>query len=389
MSTVVATAKPPKNTAAGQYLGYALQPVRLCSHLLRSPDGAVISLENVDDIAVLASNGRLTLEQCKSALKSNPVADKSVELWKTFATWTKLASAGSIDPAKTDFRLYVTPGNTGPIVEKLDAASNSKAITPILADLKKWLTPAKAGKGCHPYLAEFLGVGDAMCVQIISNFRIIREDDPLESIREALRVSVPTQSLDDFCKSAIGHAKEEADELLRNGRPAKIAAKSFRDAFRAWVRKFSLGGLLNSTTTRPHSEDIKTIVNSSPLFVRQLQLVNAGPDLLMEAASDFLRTTADKTNWAEAGEIVAGSFDEFDEGLRKHFTLVRSEIEDVQSSSAEDLRGRNTYRRCIGLTLPLEGRVVPTYFVPGAFNILADGLRVGWHPSYSKLLGGD
>jgi hypothetical protein len=42
MSTRAALAR---HTAPGQYLGYALQPVRLCYHLLSCPSGASVSLE--------------------------------------------------------------------------------------------------------------------------------------------------------------------------------------------------------------------------------------------------------------------------------------------------------------------------------------------------------
>lgn len=51
-----------KHSAAGQYLGYALQPVRLCYHLLTAPDGSQVSLEHLDDIAVHFPAGNILLE---------------------------------------------------------------------------------------------------------------------------------------------------------------------------------------------------------------------------------------------------------------------------------------------------------------------------------------
>jgi hypothetical protein len=44
--------KTSKYSAPGQYLGYALQPLRLCYHLLDCPPGAQVSLEHTDDVAV-------------------------------------------------------------------------------------------------------------------------------------------------------------------------------------------------------------------------------------------------------------------------------------------------------------------------------------------------
>jgi hypothetical protein len=70
-----------RHAAPGPYLGFALQPVRLCYHLLTCPPRAKVSLEHLDDIAIHYSDGTVTLEQTKSALKQNPLSDWSEEFW--------------------------------------------------------------------------------------------------------------------------------------------------------------------------------------------------------------------------------------------------------------------------------------------------------------------
>jgi hypothetical protein len=77
--------KPPKMSAPGQYLGYGLQPIRFCQQLLSVEDGAAVSLEFLDDVAVHWSDGQVTLEQCKHSTGAVGLTDKSVDLWKTFA----------------------------------------------------------------------------------------------------------------------------------------------------------------------------------------------------------------------------------------------------------------------------------------------------------------
>src|SRR5258708_4537850 len=101
--------KGSKYSAPGQYLGYALQPLRLCYHLLDCPPGAQVSLEHTDDVAVHYLDGSQLLEQDKSALKQNPISDWADDLWKTIAHWLKGIKAGDIDPASTTFSVYVTP----------------------------------------------------------------------------------------------------------------------------------------------------------------------------------------------------------------------------------------------------------------------------------------
>ncbi|HEY7296498.1 MAG TPA: hypothetical protein VH684_01070, partial [Xanthobacteraceae bacterium] len=57
--------KGVKHAAPRPYLGFALQAVRFCFHLLDSPKGAKVSLELLDDVAVHYADGSLMLEQTK------------------------------------------------------------------------------------------------------------------------------------------------------------------------------------------------------------------------------------------------------------------------------------------------------------------------------------
>lgn len=149
--------------------------------------------------------------------------------------------------------------------------------------------------------------------------------------------------------------------------------------------KHNLAGLLEPTTGAPSSDEIAHVIGGAPLFVRQLAAVDASQELLVTAVSDWLRTTADKIAWAAAGSIVEASLDELDLSLERHHTLVADEIEDTQATQSPQVRGRTIYRRCTALQMPLEGRALPSHFIPGAYNCLADAVRLGWHPDYKTL----
>lgn len=105
-----------KHTAAGPYLGFSLQQVRLCYHLLSSPRDASVSLEYMDDVAIHYADGTLLLEQCKSALAHNPISDWSSDLWKTVANWLDMVETQGVDESKTSFQLYVAPSKLGKLL---------------------------------------------------------------------------------------------------------------------------------------------------------------------------------------------------------------------------------------------------------------------------------
>jgi len=386
MATALLTG-PSKSAAPGQYLGYALQPVRLCHHLMHAPPGCVVSLEYVDDIAIHWPDGRLLLEQSKSALSGNPLSDGSSELWKAFANWANLCAEESVDPATTTFRLYVCPVKEAGIALLMHEAKTDADAQALLTKIAKKVTLKNQLKGCNPKITEFLAAGEDLCKAIIRNFEIVTEADPLEPIKAMLRLAIPAESLDSFCDAAIGAAKSRVEALIRRRSTPALDAEAFRSEFRAFVRKHSILGLLVPTTEQPSSSEVTTLLQAAPVFVRQLLSIGLPQEYLVRAVSDFLRTDADRINWAADGRIVEDSLTEFNDSLERHFVITRDEIEDIHSARDEETRGRQIYRKCIGHQAPLEGRDVPAHFIPGSFNMLADAIRVGWHPNYTKLFG--
>jgi hypothetical protein len=254
-----------------------------------------------------------------------------------------------------------------------------------LKQVKALVNKRNATIGCGPYVANFLKLGDATCLQIIIRFKLVTEEDPVESIRARFRATLRSQSLDDFCTTAIGMARELADNLIRNNQPAIVSAAEFRKKFHAFVRKYDLLGLLPSKAPVPTSAVIATLVDTAPIFVRQLTSVDASQDMLVTAVSDFLRSEADKVTWADEGRILPDSLVELDAQLERQHVITREEIEDTLSAQTEKQRGRALYRKCTETYLPLEGQVLPSHFIAGAFNCLADSRRIGWHPNYRVL----
>jgi hypothetical protein len=97
------------NSAKGQYLGFAIQPVRACIRLISEPEDASVSLEYIDDVGVHYPDGRFLLEQDKSAHSHNPLSDGAKDLWKTVSDWIDYVSENKLPYQDGTFVLYVTP----------------------------------------------------------------------------------------------------------------------------------------------------------------------------------------------------------------------------------------------------------------------------------------
>lgn len=375
-----------KAAAPGTYLGFAIQPVRQCHHLLLSAGKTKVSMEYVDDIAIHRPDGTLVLEQCKSALKSNPLADSSVELWKTFTTWVKLCSECGVDPDTTTFRLYVCTSNEpGALAIELHEAKSDQQAADVLDKISRRVTPKNAQTASSEKITELTSCDGALIRQIICNFELMVRTDPLDGIRNTLRATIPDDHVDHFAQAALGMVSDQVAALIRSGEAPIIDSDSFIQSFQAYARKYNWIGVLPPSIEAPSVEIADSIVRAAPRFVQQLKAIEVGHEALLRAAADFMQSEADRTHWAAEGVIVEESINELDDNLERSYSLHRSEIADTQSHLSEAARGRTLYNRCSRVPGVLEGRQVPTYFVPGSFNILANELRVGWHPTFESM----
>jgi len=381
-----------KHAAAGPYLGFSLQQVRLCYYLLCVPADASVSIEYMDDVAVHYADGRVLLEQCKSALSSsNPISDWSEDLWKTTANWLDAVEAKQVDGAKSSFHIYVTPRKRfGKFSVAMHAAADSAAVQALVEQVKDKLDAKSDTPKCTEHLQRFLDASAGLRNMVVNRTTIASDDDdPLEPLRDLLRPTVPEASLEVICTSAIGQAKEAADKFLRRKEPAVVSVAEFRKNFHAFVRQNNLAGYLPTFTDAPPQDVTKALLTNRPVFVRQLQLIEATVEQQLRAASDLMRTSGDKAKWADQGLVFDGTFKDWEDSLLRLHAGIQGEIADTMADKTKVVQGRTVYNRCSQMTMPLDSRAVPTYFTHGGFNDLADRRLLGWHSDHESLLGKD
>lgn len=377
-----------KGSATGQYLGYALQPVRLFYHLLSCPTDADVGLEYADDVSVHHSDASTLVEQCKSALKSNPITDWAEDLWKTFHLWIDNANAGAYDPAKTRFQLYVTPVKSGNFAQQLSDLSSEDEIKALLEEIAKRRKKISSTSKSAGHLDAVFAADQKLVIQIIQNFKLITEDqDPLSPIYAHLDATVSKETLEKACSYGIGNAMDRIEKAVKSGSLSLISAQEFRTTFRAFINKYDATNVLHSLANQPDDAVVQDTLSSAPPFVQQLKLVDADTETTTRAASDYLRSSADRTSWAAEGLIFEDSVDDYNDTLKQRHGHVRGEIDLTHGTLEPPKRGLLVYHKCCQITpVPLQGRVVPVHFMTGSLNDLANRNDIGWHPDYLTLM---
>lgn len=387
-------AKKKRSTQVpGQLYGYLLQVTRAVAHLLRARQGQSVSVEHLDDVATQTADG-VVAEQDKSGLAHNPVADRSIDLWKTLHNWVRAIREGALK-SDTKFVLYVAQNHHGDVIDRIHAAATKADADALVQALRKefWgKAPRYAARAKLPSdLAEqvngVLSASDDVLAHMFASLTLENgtgspNDDLLPLIAEK---AISEEAREDVLKHLLGWAKRAIDKHVEKKQPPILNWEDFHKQLVGSAKKFDRSeNVLASTPADVSQAEIDKELRGRT-YVRQLEAVTCEEGDLVRAVNDFLRSAVDRTTWSERGDVIEGSFGEFEDGLERAWQSQKTRLEIEQKAAVEADRGRLLYANCSGLQMRLQGMDVPAYFVPGSYHTLADTLRVGWHPRYREV----
>lgn len=381
--------------APGQALGYGLQYTRLTSLLLDASEGTSCTFEVLDDVAQQDATGKVTLTQTKSALSGNPASDRSLELWKSLWNWKNGIQEGLINPETTKFVLYISKKVSGKLVEAFSKATtmNEARAAVQLAKDELWGTPpdnllkGKLPAGLGKYVNPVLEAKETWLFPFVINLSLeCGSGSPLEDLREKIKkMPVSPESVNVILDHVCGWVKVEVDKLLEDKKPAVISRDRFFVEFRSFVRKIEKEEILRNFAPEPNMKDKRSQLPR--IYVQQLDLIGLSFDEKLEAITDFLRASRNRTVWAQRGDVHESSYDELDSNLKRSWRNMRRRIDAETKQGAEIDLGRVLYSECMEHKTLIEGMHPPDHFVPGCFHRLSDEQEVGWHPKYREILG--
>jgi hypothetical protein len=384
-----------KPQAPEQYWGYSLQAVRFLQLLLEASPGTTVSLEVFEDVGKKDQDGTTFASQTKTGLVKNPISDRALELWKTFANWLDAIDQGSLDQHQTIFELYVGRRQSCHIAESFHQAATSDAAESAIekARCKLWGTsPKRALRSRLPaalrsVLDPVLDPARKPFVSVIKNFRLtFPVRDPLSDLRRSVNAKwVRPESVEIIIQYAHGWVKERLDALVQARKPAAIAVDEFNREMAVFLPRCDFRTILVSMAGKPTPAQVTA--EMVKVYVRQLELIEASDEDTFQAINDYLRSYVERTLWSKAGIVHDRSFEEFEDALlsywrnkRRQNLLTRTDLTPIQ-------HGQLLLSDCCIKEQRLQGLEVPSFFTPGSYHAMADDGQLGWHPEYKAKLG--
>ena len=378
----------------GQYLGYSLEATRVLSHLLDGAPGAVVTLEVVGDVAVATAAGVQIVEEDKSITSNaNPVADRSVELWKTLGNWSEAIRTGIFDVRTTRFVIYTARPVTAPLIRQLSRAETPTQARRALEATKSVFPLHKRRsipKTIAPHFTRFFETPDDVLEQLI--VRITHETGSGASIADLeskLRSKlIPPELVPDVLKALLGWAKTKLDTAVELGEDAALSYVEFEVEANAVVRKLDRAHILTSFAGEPEPGEVALHLRTK-IYVRQLELIDREHDEKLSAVNDFLRARVDRIHWAAQGRVHSSSFTTLESDLTAAWRNLKTRAQIAAAERGEREVGSLLLAECCLHRPALQGASPPDHFIRGSFHALADALSIGWHPRYRDLLSGE
>ncbi len=376
------------SNAPGQFLGYGLQVPRALFHLLKAGPGDIVCVEVLGDVVTLTADAHVISEEDKSSINSNPLTNKSTNLWKTFSNWITALNNHEINIQRTIFIIYTNQSGRPGVVNTFHSATTKEEAQNAIAEAKKLLEDIDKDHDIWKYYNFVVNQNESLLAKVIQNFELqIGIGAGYDDVqKELVRKHLPTSQIPFLLKSISGWLHKELTETIAVRQPARVKWEDFDRQVKILFDRARRLELIDFTLQEPIEEsDIKQQVKIHPCYLKQLDAVDCDVDDTLEAVSDFLRAKVNRDKWIENEIIDEDIASDFQAKLLLFWSNQKKRIKITERNLSENVQGRLLLLDCKNRQETIRDMHPPTSTIAGTYHALADEPLLGWHPNWENL----
>lgn len=359
----------------------------------RSQPTLSVSIERFDDVAFEQNGTPSELLQLKHHVNPASLTDMSVDLWKTLRIWSEAVAADPQAPFERRFSIITTaqapPGSAAELLRT--NRPSAEAEKDALALLKAAATTSASGETAAGRKA-FLELSDQDQKNLLAAIRIHDQAPSITNARSEieaqLHFSAPDGKVGDLVDHLEGWWFSQVVACLADIKSPAISLLALRAKIDEIARAFRNSELLISP------EALAVTVGDLPesdgrTFVRQMRCVDIAEESIELAKLDFYRATAQRSTWARENALLDGEAARYDADLVERWKrerLARESSGKPISDEQKRIFGRELFHWASREQAPFRNRH-EQWLCTGSYQILSDGVTVGWHPDHSKMFG--
>lgn len=393
------TSKISSFSAADAALGYLYQVrVALLWSLrrLKNSQSFLVSIETLDDVTFEVGGQPDELLQTKHHKnREAKLTDASPDLWKTIRVWFEGYASESI-PTGTSLHLLTT-GKAGEGTAAAYLSTRSRDVDAALNALETTARSSKSSENAAAYKA-FLAATSSTRRVLLDSVYVIDSAPSVTNLDGELRAEVYWAAEPQYHESFIQRLEgwwlrralkqlvniETGDRILSDEIEAQMS--DLREQFKTDslpIDEDLLMFSLDEATYEAHADSI---------LVRQIELAKAGEKRIVAAVRDYYRAFEQRSRWLRDDLLLIGEIDKYEKRLVEEWELVFAGIKDELGADAADLAREKAAREVLSwaeratIRIPARPSVIEPFITRGSLHMLADQLRVGWHPEFQERL---
>ncbi|MEI7909082.1 MAG: ABC-three component system protein [Verrucomicrobiota bacterium] len=390
---------PDQFSAADSALGYLYQ-VR-CALLwslqrLKEEVAFEASIETLDDVTFERSGTPTELLQTKlHKNRGADLSDYSPDLWKTIRIWIAELDAGAI--TKYTNLYLVTTENAVPETVAGNLRKEDRNIDDAINRLNAVAQTSTNQTNAAAYKA-YLGKTGEERRSLVEKIVVIDGAPSIADLDGLLKNEVffasPRIHQDAFLsylegwwfRRAVSQLQniETGDRILSEELEAQMT--DLRDQFKQDSLPISddlLNYELDDATAEAHQD--------FP-FVQQIKLATSHSKRIAAAVRDFYRAFEQRSRWQRQDLLFIGDLTVYEKGLAEEWELLFAAVEDrIGTGATEDTKKAAaqevlSWAEIGNVSTRIKANVSEPFVTRGSLHILANQLRIGWHPEFRDRL---
>jgi len=384
-------------SAVDATLGYLYQVRSALLWALRrlkvEPD-FLVSIETLDDVAFETAAGDATdLLQTKHHRKGTAtLTDASPDLWKTLRIWFEGYATGQIPPNANLYLVTTGIASDGSVASMLRASFRN-------VPAAKQSLDATASSSINPannkaYVA-YLKASSAVRTAILERVTIIDAAPMVDDIDGELRQEVfwaaGKDHHDAFLNRLEGWWFRRVLRQLTGATQDRVGSAELDTQMADLREQFKPYNLpIDDDLLEFTLDDATKAAHEDSIFVRQLELVKAGKRRIASAIRDYYRAFEQRSRWLRDDLIVGLDLHKYEKRLTEEweavFDAMCDDLGDAATDEAKEQAARSVLKWAERTTIPIRPSVIEPFLCRGSLHLLADDMRIGWHPEFRNRL---
>ncbi len=384
--------------ASASMLGYLYQ-VRYGLYLslkklidVDDPEQFNVSIETLDDIGFDRDGTATELLQTKFHCEPGNLTNRSPDIWKTIRVWVESIKNGDIELGKVALTLVTTqtlPDDTVAYYLGVGQGRNTSKAVELMTEISVEENNATNAKG----YAAFQSMSAIEKKALVDSIYVVGKSEDLLQIRTKIcrygRQSVSSDAVEAFVDRLEGVWFKWCVEGLSQNPSGVINLGMVQDLIDKLRPEYTQTNL-----PAEFADELPDVINLDTdlrVFVQQLRLFNAPKKMIEQAVVYYYRAFEQRTKWLTDGLLNPGELSKYDRKLHEQWKDHQPYLEIMLETETEQGKRKYSaelYNQCLqNGVIPIRRDFTETYVSKGSYQILADQLKIGWHPNYLTSLG--